>query len=110
MLEVLVAEGLEDVIEEIKLDPLLVQGEQDRLVIEVRLDAVDRLRAISAEAACWLEWDRLGVIQRPIRVVHRCRWVWRESPDRAVHGPLGDSTSNGCRGAGEGSVADGVAG
>jgi hypothetical protein len=55
--------------EEIQFDPLLVQAQQDRLVVKIRLHAIDRLGAIGAQSARWLVGNGLLVVQRAIRVV-----------------------------------------
>jgi hypothetical protein len=46
-------------VEEIKLNPLLVESKKDGLIVEIRLDSVDGLSAIGAKATCGLVWDWL---------------------------------------------------
>jgi len=75
-------EGSEDVVEEIELDPLLVQAEKDGLIVKVGLDTVDRLGAACTKTSSWLIRNRLRVVQRAVGAVGelgRVGWQDRDS-------------------------------
>ena len=64
--EVLLGEDGETVVEEIELDPFLVQAEGDGLEVEIRVDHVTWLRAVRAKSTsrcvrCWLDFCELTV-------------------------------------------------
>lgn len=67
--EVLLREGCKAVVEEIQLDPLLVQAESDRLVVEVTVDHVSRESAVGSKPASRGVRNWLWVLQGAIGVV-----------------------------------------
>lgn len=75
--EVLVGEDGETIVERVKLDPLLVETKSDRLVVEIRLDHVTRLRAVGTKAASRCVWDGLGLREFAVSVVVGCRGIGR---------------------------------
>lgn len=86
-------EAGENVVEEIQLDPLLVESEKDRLVVEVGLNAVNWLSSVSSKTAGWLEWNWLQVVEGTVRIVRN--WVrWRHW-NGGVQRLISDGSSNG---------------
>ena len=67
--EILVREDSETVVEQVKLNPLLVQAKHDRLVIEVTVHHVARLSAVGAETTSWHIWNGHGVLRLAVGVV-----------------------------------------
>lgn len=62
--------------EQIELDPFLVQAQSNRLVIEVTLDHVAGKGAVGAQTTSWGVWRRLDLGKLTIGVVVRCGRVW----------------------------------
>lgn len=79
--ELLVAECGEDVMEEIELNPFLVETKKDGLVVKIGLDTVDWLIAASADTAGWLVGECQIVVQCAIGVVGRLLGVGWELRD-----------------------------
>jgi hypothetical protein len=66
--ELLLGESSQDAVEEIQLNPLLVQAQKNGLVIEIGLNAIDGLSAVGAETTTgwygigsWLSNSPLGL-------------------------------------------------
>jgi hypothetical protein len=75
--EVLIGEDGKTIVEQVKLDPLLVQTKLNGLVIEVAVHLVARLSAVGAETASRSVGNRHGVLGQAIGVVicgRRVRW------------------------------------
>jgi hypothetical protein len=73
--ELFVGEASEAVVEEIELDPLLVETERDGLEVEVGLDHVSGQAAIGAETTSWCIWRWHGVQGNALGVVISGGWV-----------------------------------
>jgi len=64
--------------EEIELDPFLVQAQENRLVVKVGLNAIDGLGAISSQTTSWGVRDGLLIVQRAIGIVSQgCGVRWQ---------------------------------
>ena len=86
-------ESGENVVKEIQLDPLLVETEKDRLVVEVGLNAVHWLGSVSSKTAGWLKWNWLRVVEGAVRIVQN--WVWWRDWNGGVQRLISDGSSNG---------------
>jgi hypothetical protein len=64
--EVLLAESSKNVVEEIKLNPLLVESKKNGLIVEVRLNAVYWLSSIGTQTTRWLVWHWLRLVEETI--------------------------------------------
>lgn len=94
--------------EEIELDPFLIQCHCERLVIKVGQGMVVRQTTIGAGTTCWLVWDRLVPSLEETVVVAVCDWVGRSgrnglgdrrSTQSASHGRrAGVRSMRGCTG------------
>jgi len=61
--EILLGEDRKTVVEQVKLDPFLVETELNRLVVEVTVHLVTRLGAVGAETTSWRVRNRHGVLR-----------------------------------------------
>jgi hypothetical protein len=66
------------IMEQIELNPFLVQSECERMVVEVTLGIIDWLGAIGAEAASRGVWRWLRIVEITIRWICGCCWVGRQ--------------------------------
>ena len=74
--EILIAETSETVVEEVQLDPFLVQAQRNGFEIEIALYHVAGERPVGAETACWGVGCGHGVHGLAFGVVIRCRGIW----------------------------------
>jgi hypothetical protein len=93
--EVLIGEDGETIVEQVELDPLLVETKSDGLVVEVGLDHVTRLSAVGSEATSRCVREGLSLSELSIGVVVRCRGVRRKHRDRRAKYVGGDSAGGG---------------
>jgi len=84
--KLLLREDSKAIIEQIKLDPLLVETERNGFVVEVAVDHVARLSAVGAETSSRSIGDGHGVLQLAIGVVLGCSWVWGQRSDGGADG------------------------
>ena len=73
--ELCVAEACKTIVEEIKLDPLLVETKCDAFEVEVALDHVSWKSAICSKPACWCvrRWERVQWYTQGVVVC--CGWI-----------------------------------
>jgi len=90
-------------VEKIEFDPLLIQTQEYRLVVEIRLHTVDGLGSVGTKTSCWGERNGLLVIQLSVRVVDESCWVGWEHWNCGSHWRVTDGSYRG-RSAGERSV------
>lgn len=93
--EVLLGEDGKTVVEQIKLNPLLVETKGDGLVVEITLDHVARLRAVGTKATSRGVIDRLRLSELAVLVVVGGGGVGRQHRDGRVHDGSVDSASGG---------------
>lgn len=93
--EILVRESRETVVEAVKLDPLLVKGKHDRLVVKVRLDHVPRGSTVGTKTTSGLVWNRLGLLELAVGIVVGSSWSRAKVGDGLHHGVGGDGTGSG---------------
>jgi hypothetical protein len=87
--EVLVGEDSKTVVEQVKLDPLLVETKLNGLVVEVTVHLVTGLSAIGTEATSRCVGNRHGVLRQTVGVViggSRVRWERRNSSSQSRRG------------------------
>lgn len=82
VLEVLLGEGGETPVEEVKLDVLLVQAESDGLVVEIGLNSVHGGRPVGALSASRCIRGRLVGVKLAVCWVGILGWVRWQSRDR----------------------------
>lgn len=93
--EILVRESRETVVEAVKLDPLLVKGKHDGLVVKVRLDHVPRGSTVGTETTSGLVWNRLGLLKLAVSIVVGGSWSRAKVGDGLHHGIGGHGTGGG---------------
>jgi hypothetical protein len=93
--EVLLREDGKTVVEQVKLDPLLVETKSDGLVVEIALDHVARLSTVGTEATSRGVVDGLRLGELAILVVVGGSGVWRQHRDGGSDNGSVDSTSGG---------------
>lgn len=61
--EVLLGEHCKTIVEQVELDPLLVETELNGLVVEITVHLITRLGAVGAETTSRCVWNRHGVLR-----------------------------------------------
>lgn len=95
--EVLCREDGETVVEQVELDPFLVETEGDGLIVEVAVHHVAGLAAIGAETTSWGVGDGHRVLGLAIGVVVGSRGVRGQRSDGSANGGRRLSSSSGGR-------------
>jgi hypothetical protein len=78
--------------EEIELDPFLVQAQENRLVVKVGLNAIDGLGAIGSQTTSGGIRDGLLIVQRAIGIVSQGCGVWWQHWDCGISWGIAEST------------------
>ena len=95
--EVLGREDGKTVVEQIELNPLLVETKGDGLVVEVAVDHVARLSTVGAKTTSRHVGNGHGVLRQTVGVVVGSRWVWGQRSNGGAHSsrPFSSSSSGG---------------
>ena len=98
--EILLREDGETVVEQIELNPLLVQTKSNGLVVKVAVHHVARQSAIGAETTSWHVGNGHRVLRLAIGVIVSSRWVWWKRRNDSAKGGrclLSSGSSRGTR-------------
>jgi len=93
--EVLCGEDGETVVEQVELDPFLVETKSDGLVVEVAVHHVARLGAVGTETTSWHVGNGHGVLGLAVGVVVGSRGVRGQRSDGSANGGRRLSSSGG---------------
>ena len=94
-LEFLVGECSKPIVERIKLDPLLIEAESDRLVVEIGFDHVTRKGTISSKTASRGVGCRLRLSQLAVSIVVGSGRVERKGRNSEAQRSSGNRTEGG---------------
>jgi hypothetical protein len=106
--EILVREDSKAVVEQIKLNPLLVETKSNGLVVKVAVHHVTRQGAVGAETTSGHVRNGHGVLGLAIGVVVGSRWVWWQRGNDSANGSRSLLSSGSGRGTRVRTVAGGT--